>query len=219
MDFKPFIDAILTGTPLAILAAAVGVIWQMLYTRSRDRLQESQIDQELRLAEQQFKNGKRLEKIKFEYEQRQWREGLAQELTVRLFEARVDNYVEIWRGIEVLSTSKKDKLTPEAARKLAEKIQSWRYAKGGFLAENTTRDAAYLLQKALWQYDTSSRSYKQLRKVRRLFRDALRADLGLGEYATGQTIYDKTSARQKIRDEIEEIKTQMDIKKESQQEL
>lgn len=38
MDFRLFVDALLTGTPFAILIAAVGVIWQVVYTCSRDRL-------------------------------------------------------------------------------------------------------------------------------------------------------------------------------------
>jgi hypothetical protein len=212
VNFEPFVDALLTGTPLAILAAAVGVIWQIVYTRSRDRLQEAQVERELRLQEQRFEHEKNLERIRFEYEQRRWREGLAQELTVQLFRERVDGFVEIWREIEVLSTSKKENLTPEAARELADEIQTWRYAKGGLLAEDTTRNAAYLLQTALWRYTASHESYVQMRRARNLLRNALRADLGLGEDVTGRTIYEKTGARQKIEDEIKALQEQMDLK-------
>lgn len=60
MNFEPFIDALLTGTPVAILAAAVGLVWQILYTRSRDKLQSDQWEREQQLQEQRFEHEKNL---------------------------------------------------------------------------------------------------------------------------------------------------------------
>jgi hypothetical protein len=42
LDSKPFVDALLTGTPWAILVAIVGIIWQATYTRSRDKFNDEQ---------------------------------------------------------------------------------------------------------------------------------------------------------------------------------
>ena len=212
MDFKLFIDTLLTGTPIAILAALVGILWQAIYTRSRDRLHDEQIKRELELERQKFEYQKQLEVIRFEYEQRRWREELAREITVKLVEARFSEYTEVWSFVESISASHQmGGLTTETTKALAEKIKHWRYSKGGLLAEETTRDVAYVFQTALWEYDGSKESYRRMRQARRIFLEALRADTGLGENVTGQTIYEATEKRQKIHQELEELKTKLGI--------
>ena len=79
------------------------------------------------------------------------------------------------------------------------------------MAEETTRDAAYTFQRALWGYDCSDEGYGRIRFARKLFRDALRADTGLGEDATGQTIYDTAEGRQKIREELRNLQKRLGI--------
>jgi len=170
MDFKLFIDTLLTGTPIAILAALVGILWQAIYTRSRDRLHDEQIKRELELERQKFEYQKQLEVIRFEYEQRRWREELAREITVKLVEARFSEYTEVWSFVESISASHQmGGLTTETTKALAEKIKHWRYSKGGLLAEETTRDVAYVFQTALWEYDGSKESYRRMRQARRIF--------------------------------------------------
>jgi hypothetical protein len=72
-------------------------------------------------------------------------------------------------------------LTSEATKDVAEKVRDWRYGKGALVAEETTRDAAFALQKALWEYDGSNQAYGRIRRARRVFRNAMRADLSLGQ--------------------------------------
>ena len=75
MDFQLFIDALLTGTPVAILVALVGIVWQAIYTRSRDKVHDEQIQRELKLEDQKFKHQREIEELKFGYEQLRWREN------------------------------------------------------------------------------------------------------------------------------------------------
>src|SRR6476660_8106592 len=112
MDFKLFIDALLTGTPLAILAALVGIIWQAIYVRTRDKLHDEQLQHELegqKFAYQQemerrkFEHLKELGLLKFEYKQRRWREALARELTLKIVEERIVEYSKVWVGFEEIS--------------------------------------------------------------------------------------------------------------------
>jgi hypothetical protein len=84
MDLKTFIDALIHGTPIAILAAAVGVLWQTAYALIRDRIHDKQLQSELRLEQQKFDHQQKLEDLKFEYEKQRWREQLARELTMKL---------------------------------------------------------------------------------------------------------------------------------------
>ncbi len=88
---------------------------------------------------------------------------------------------------------------------------SWRYGKGGLLAEETTRDAAFALQTALWEYNGTEETYRRMRSARRIFRDALRADIGLGEDVRGQTIFEASEKRQKIRQEIKDLQSKLGI--------
>jgi len=206
MDFKTFIDTLLTGTPIAILAAIVGVLLQAMYVLSRDRIHDRQAERELKLEQQKFEHQKELEKMKFEYEQRQWREQLAREITVRLVEARLDEYSKVWSFAEGVAKNQHEKgaLTPKATKAIARKIKRWRYSKGGLLAEEITRDAAFEFQRALWEYDGSVEAYTRIRRARNIFRDAIRADTGLSE-----AIYQVTEARQKVREELKELQSKL----------
>jgi hypothetical protein len=211
MDFKLFVDAILSGTPLAILAALVGLVWQAFYVHSRDKLHDGQARRELELEQHRFEHQKALETLKFEYEQRRWREQLARDITTRLVEARLAEYSTVWSDLETVTFSQKLRgaLTPEKTKELAQKIKSWRYSNGGLLAEETTLEAAYVFQKALWFYGEIPD--QQMEQARRVFREALRADIGLGEDVTGATIYEATERRQKIRAELRGLQSKLGI--------
>ncbi len=223
MDFKSFVEALLTGTPSAILVTLVGVIWQVVYVHSRDKLRDEQARRELNLELQKFEHQEKLDKrrfehqkeletLRFEYEQRKWREELAKEISVKLVDIRAGEYATIWSQIESIAANKQEsgKLTPEVTRALSEKVKAWRYSKGALVAEETTRDAAMAFQKALWDYD-GSRTYRQMRKARRLFRNAMRADLGVGENIEGKTIIEITEQRNKIKKELQALQADLNI--------
>ncbi|NJO81506.1 MAG: hypothetical protein HC828_01245 [Blastochloris sp.] len=95
MDFGVFVETLLTGTPIAILATLVGVIWQIFYSYSRDRLAYEQTKRQLELEKQKFEHEKALERLKFEYEQRRWREELGREITLKLMDLRIAEYAKI----------------------------------------------------------------------------------------------------------------------------
>jgi hypothetical protein len=213
MDFKLFVDSLLTGTPLAILAALVGVVWQLFYVRSRDRLHDEQIRREMEIEKRKFGHQKELEILRFEYEQRRWREELARDITIKIVEGRIEEYSRVWSYIESMAFFQYETgdFAPDIAKKLAIKLRDWRYSKGGLLAEATTREATYTLQTALFKYDGSKESYKSIRRARSIFRDALRADIGLGEDVRGQTIFEATEQRQKIRKELVELQSKLGI--------
>jgi hypothetical protein len=213
MDFKLFVDSLLTGTPLAILAALVGVIWQALYVRSRDRLHDEQIRREMDIERRKFEHQKELEVLRFEYEQRRWREELARDITVKIVESRIEEYSKVWSYIESVAKFHFDmgNFTIDSARKVAQNLKDWRYGKGGLLAEATTREATYTLQTALFKYDETKESFKSIRRARSIFRDALRADIGLGENVKGQTIFESIEERQKIRNELAELQSKLGI--------
>ena len=181
MDTKPFIDALIHGTPIAVLAAAVGLVWQAGYALLRDIIHDKQAKREVELEEKKFEHQHKLEDLKFTYEQQQWREQLARELTVKLVDARLEEYSNLWACVRVIAQSgmQNGTFTPEVAKELAGRVQAWRFSKGGFLAEETTRGAVYALQKALWDYDGSVDSFHRVRKGRFVLRDAIRADIGL----------------------------------------
>lgn len=212
MDFKLFIDSLATGTPIAILAAVVGVLWQWWYVRSRDKLHDEQMRRELGLELQKFEYQKQLEMIRFEYEQRQWREELAREMALKTVEVRIEEYAALWSRMAVIAVHTLGAgLTTESARELATDVMKWRYGKGGLLAAETTREAAYALQTALWEYDGSKEKQRNIRAARRLVRQALRADIGLGEDYTGQTIFEASEKVQKIQKAIEQLKPKLGI--------
>ena len=215
MDFQLVIDAFLTGTPVAILVALVGIVWQAIYTHSRDKAHDEQVKRELKLEDQKFNHQQEIEKLKFGYEQLRWREELAREIALKHVEVRLEEYTKAWSYIEEIARNQLDtgKLTPETTKEIAQQIKNWRYSKGGLIAEEITRDAAFALQRALWEYDGSKVAYSRVRRARKIFRDALRADTGIGEVA-GQSIIILTEGRQKIREELIKLQTTLGIEAE-----
>jgi len=211
MDIKSFIDALIHGTPIAILAALVGALWQTTYSLLRDRAHDKQAQRELHLEQRKFDHQRKLEDLKFTYEQQQWREQLARELTMKLVDARVDEYSRLWTCIRVVAVSRRQSgdFTPAVARDLADKVQAWRFSKGGLLAEETMRGAVYAFQRALWDYDGTLDSFHRVRRGRFVLRDAIRADIGL----TGD-VFQRTEERfQKVRNELDKLESELGIGK------
>jgi hypothetical protein len=217
MDLSTLSNTLQTGTPIAILVTIVGIIWQYMYTRSRDKLQDAQQKRTSDLEEEKFKRAsaleqekfdhqKALEKQRFEYEQRRWREELGREMMIKLLEERLTAYTQLWGYIEVAAKSGNEDRTIETARNTAREVHKWRYDKGGLLAEDITRDAVHEFQKALWNYDGSDTSYRAMRTARRFVLRSLRADLGLGKNVSGETIYQIVGERQEIGKELEELR-------------
>jgi len=201
MEFGTFVSALLNGTPIAVLAAAVGVIWQTFYTYSRDKLEREQTKRQLELEKQKFEHQKDIERLKFEYEQRRWREELGREITIKLMELRIGKYSEIWHLIQKISFS--EKITSKSAKTVANSIKDWRYELGELITEQVTSDAILALQKELWDnYDESPEAFKRLRNLRLIVLKALRTDIGLGENVSGQTIYQIVENRQNIQREL-----------------
>lgn len=209
MDLKSLTDTLIHGGPIAILVAAVGVLWQIAYAILRDRVHDKQAQRELRLEQRKFDHQRTLEDLKFEYEQRRWREQLAGELTVKLVDARLDEYSRIWSYVRVVARSEMEKgaFTPEVAKDLDGKVQAWRFSKGGLLAEETTRGAAYAFQRALWDYDGSTEAFHRAREGRFVFRGAIRADIGL----TGD-VFQLTEERfQKVQGKLDRLNSELGI--------
>jgi predicted oxidoreductase len=204
MDVKPFIDVLIHGTPIAVLAALVGVLWQTTYALLRDRIHDKQAQRELELEQQ-----------KFDHQQQQWREQLALELTMKLVDARLDEYSRIWSYVRVVAWSGMEQgtFTPEVAKDLADKVQAWRFSKGGLLAEETTRGAVYAFQRALWDYDGSVDSFHRVRQGRFVLRDAIRADIGL----TGDVFQRAEERFQKVRHELDKLESELGIAKTDKQ--
>jgi len=214
-DFKVLVDALIKGTPWAVFIAAIGAIWQLVYAYTRDRAASEEAQRRYELEERKFQNQKAiedqkfayqksLEMLRFEYEQRKWREQLATQLALKHVEARLIDYAEIWSEVKAVAkhNQKSGSLTPAIAQQAATIIESWRYSRGGLLAEETTRDAALAFQTALWSYDGTSEAFKRIRQARKLLRAALRADMGLGEDTFGQNILDATERRNKIKEDL-----------------
>lgn len=214
MDVKSFTDALIHGTPIAVLAAAVGVLWQAAYALLRDRIHDKQAQRELQLEQRKFDHQHKLEDLKFAYEQQRWREQLARELTLKLVDARLDEYSRVWSYVRGVAQSEMRKgiFTADVAKDLAEKVQAWRFSKGGLLAEETTRSAAMAFQKALWGYDGSARAYRRVRRGRFILRDAIRADMGLSG-----DIFQRAEERfQKVRHELDRLESELGIVKDDE---
>src|SRR5579862_1868970 len=209
MDIKSFTDVLMHGTPIAVLVAAVGLLWQTAYALLRDRIHDKQAQRELQLEQRKFDHQHKLEDLKFTYEQQQWREQLARELTMKLVDARLVEYSKIWSYVRVVAQSamQNGTFTPEVAKELADKVQAWRFSKGGLLAEETTRGAVYALQRALWDFDGSVDSFHRVRHGRFVLRDAIRADIGL----TGD-VFERAQERfQKVRSELDKFESELGI--------
>ncbi|MBK8434442.1 MAG: hypothetical protein IPL28_25525 [Chloroflexi bacterium] len=96
---------------------------------------------------------------------------------------------------------------------MAEQILKWRYSKGGLLAEDVTRDAVYAFQQALWDFEGSPQKYHVIRRARKIVLISMRADIGLGEDISGQSIYKIGEKRQNIGSELASIQTPLGIKR------
>jgi hypothetical protein len=210
--------------PWAVLIAAIGAVWQLVYSFLRDRSRDKEEERKLALEKAKFENQKfietekfehqkALETIRFEYEQRKWREGLATQLSLKHVDARLSEYAQLWSFVRIAARHNRQTktLTPEASKETAVNIEAWRYSTGGLLAEELTRDAALAFQTALWHYDESAEGYHRIRVSRRLLRAALRSDLGLGEDSLGQTILEKTEGRQKIKQDLTALQAKLGI--------
>jgi hypothetical protein len=223
MDWKPLVEALIKGAPWAVFIAAIRTIWQLLYAHSRDKAKdkEDQAKQALETAKfenqkfiesKKFEYQKALETLRFEYEQRKWREQLAIQLALKHVDLRLREYPLIWSQVKVAARHMQaNSLTPELARSTASAVESWRYSSGGLLAEETTRDAALAFQTALWDYNGSTESFDRIRQARRLLRAALRADMGLGEDILGESIFDATAKRHKIKEELANLQHKLGI--------
>jgi hypothetical protein len=222
MDFKVLVEAIDKGVPLAILIAAIGAIWQLIYAYTRDKLnyKEAALKRELETAKfeyqkaleaQKFEHQSKIEQLKFEYDQRKWKEQLALQLAHRHVDARLVEYPPLWSIVRAVAKHKATSgdLTSELTWQIAGEVEAWRYSKGGLLAEETTRDAALAFQTALWHYDGSKEAYSRILYARRLLRASLRADMGLGVDALGKSIFDTTEDRQKIIKELADFKAEL----------
>jgi hypothetical protein len=213
MDFKLLVDSLLTGAPVAVLVALVGLVWEVFYAYRRDKTHDKQFEQEQKLERQKFEHQKELEDIKFQYEMRRWREDLGKELISKLMTERISSYAQLWKIMEGVATSRKP-FTPDTTKDLAGQIIEWRYSKGGLLAEDVTRDAVFAFQQALWDYDGSRDKYVVIRQARKLVLRSIRADLGLGEDVSGQSIYEIAEKRQHIGADLAKFQTQQGMKKE-----
>jgi hypothetical protein len=215
MDFvRSLTDALAKGTPWAVLIAAVGALWQIIYVYSRDRSNDRRSKAAADLEGAKFEYQKSIEELKFSYEQRRWREQLATQLALKHVETRLTEYSSLWSRVEIVAKHRMNsgKLTPNLTQGLAEEVRRWRYSTGGLLAENTTRDAVYTFQQAVWDYDQTSESYKRIRAARRILRDALRSDMGVSEDMSGKSIIDVAAERQRIRSDLTSLQAKLGIK-------
>lgn len=225
-DFKPIVQALINGAPTAVYVALVGIIWQIVYALVKDYLARKEASAKLKLESEKFafqskvetlrfQHQRNLEGQKFAYEKLKWREVLALELAKRHLDARLEAYPPLWNLVRAVArhTERSGDLTPDQCKDIAKEIEAWRYSKGGLLAEDTTRDAALVLQSALWRYDKTSSAFDRVRQARRLVRAALRADMGLGANSEGLTIFDDTAARQRIA-ELTTLQQDLEIERE-----
>jgi hypothetical protein len=220
MDFKTLVDSLTKSTPSwAIAVAVIGVVWQVIYALIQEWIRDRQTRASQELEREKFHQQSNLDKEKFKnqeilagYELRKWREQLSVQLTIKHFDARLAEYADLWGVVETAAKRRYDagEFVPEQFKIAATSVKKWRYSKGGLLAEETTRDAAYAFQKALWNFDGSGERYRQLRFARRLLRSSLRADLGLGEDDLGQSILDATERRQRIRKGLKALQPEED---------
>jgi hypothetical protein len=67
MNFKLLVDTLTTGTPIAVLVALVGVIWQAIHEYSRNKFNDENTLRKQDLAQRKFKYQKELEELQFEY--------------------------------------------------------------------------------------------------------------------------------------------------------
>ncbi len=214
-DFRVLVETLVKGSPWAVMIAAIGVIWQLVYAYTRDKsndreaslkrgLETEKFEYQKAIEDSKFKHQRDMEGLRFEYEQRRWREQLALQLVQKQVDARLAEYPELWYHVGAVANhnAETNSLTTESAKNISSAVENWRYSKGGLLAEETTREAAVAFQAALWEYDGSAGGFTRIRDARRLLRAALRADMGLGEDAQGHSIFHVTESRLKIIEEL-----------------
>src|SRR5580704_17064566 len=104
MDFvRSLTDALAKGTPWAVLIAAVGALWQIIYVYSRDRSNDRRSKAAADLEGAKFEYQKSIEELKFSYEQRRWREQLATQLALKHVETRLTEYSSLWSRVEIVA--------------------------------------------------------------------------------------------------------------------
>jgi len=207
-------DALVKGTPWAVLVAAIGALWQIIYVHFHDRSNDRRAQAAADLEKQKFEYQRSIEELKFDYEQRRWREQLATELALKHVEVRLAEYASLWSQVEAVASHRMDRgeITPDVTRRLADVVKNWRYSTGGLLAEQTTRNAARTFQQALWNYDGTEESYQNMRKGRAILRDALRADMGVSEDIYGRSLIDVAEERQRvIRSDLAALQSKLGI--------
>jgi hypothetical protein len=220
MDFvRSLTDELVKGTPWAVLIAAVGALWQVIYLYSRDRSNARMSKATADLEKAKFEYQKCIEELKFSYEQRQWREQLATQLALKHVETRLTEYSSLWSQVGMVAKHRMatGELTPTLTRELADKVKRWRYSTGGLLAEETTRDAAFAFQQVLWDYDGTGEAYRRIRAARHILRDTLRADMGVSEDMSGKSIIDVAAERQRIRSDLTSLQARVGISPDTDQ--
>ena len=216
-DFiKPITEALVKGTPWAALIGIVGIIWQVCYVYFRDRTNDKQLKAEADLEKEKFRHQRRLEELRFEYERVRWREQLTTQLALKHVDARLKEYSELWSRIDSIANNKmrSGELNDFITKELAKNIRSWRYSAGGLLAEETTRESAYTLQQALWDFDGSRESFLRIRQARWLLREALRSDMGIGGTESGNSVVEAAERRQKLRSDLSKLQNRIGIQSE-----
>lgn len=213
-DFKPIVDALIKDAPFAAYVALIGIVWQVLYALSKDWLARRESAQKAALEQRRFEHQEKLEKLKLDYELKRWREHVTLEFAKRQLDARLAEYPALWALAQVTAKHNQGstKMTPEKCRQVSDQIELWRYGKGGLLAEEETRDAAIALQAALWNFDGTTQAFQRVRDARRLVRQALRADMGLGNNLTGATIYETITNRHGLNAELAQLQQALGLR-------
>jgi hypothetical protein len=74
-------------------------------------------------------------------EHQKWLMDIKVTWTVELLKARMSSYPEALRALALLSQYDRSAVTPQVARQVADKINSWIYSAGGLFADQSTRGA------------------------------------------------------------------------------
>jgi hypothetical protein len=204
--------ASVSGFASGLAVALIGFYATNVYNRQQQNAEEHRKDQTVRLAESKFN----IEKERFDHERQKWREELSNQVTLKLLEARLVEYSSLWSRIELVARHRmgSGELTQSSARELASDVETWRYSKGGLLAEPVTRDAAFAFQRAAWNFDGTKESYKRIRDARRILRDALRADMGVDE-VFGTALIDQAAARTRTKADLAKLQDGLGISPEA----
>jgi hypothetical protein len=185
-----------SGFASGLAVALIGFYATTIYNKRQRDAEENRKNQAAVLEQAKFEFQTGIEKEKLGIERRKWRNELSIEVTLKLLEARLIEYSSLWTSIQGVATHrmKSGELTKDSARELARDVEKWRYSKGGLLAEPLTRDAAFVFQTAVWDFDGTRENYRHIRDARRILRDALRADMGVHEVG-GKSLIDVAADR------------------------